>query len=202
MPSIQSNWVRTCAIFAFSFLLISSLNRLAADPVLLGDISYQPDTPVIGLTSIFLDNFSDVADLGCSATFPACGGVDISGVLTVIYEDAQGNVQDASISVSSTGPGSTPIYEFNPAQITFESAVLTGVITPVSFPVDGGGTFTSTGTFISDTLTAANGFADISVQQAAAQQGTVVPEPAGEGLLLVSLLALGALVVRRRARQA
>ena len=177
-------------------LLVAIQMPLAASPMLLGDISFDPDAPVIGLDSIFLDNFTDAADLGCSLPFPACGGVDISGVLSILYQDLSGNTHTSLISVGWTGPGSTPIYEFDPTQITFESAVLTGTISPTSFPIDGGATFVSSGTFTSDTLTANNGFADISVQQTTIT--TTAPEPAEGGLILGGLMLLGTALARRR----
>ena len=180
-------------------LLISALTPLTANPILLGDISYQPDAPIAGLTSIFLDNFTDLADLGCSTTFPACGGINISGSLSVTYQDSKGNTHNSSIAVSSTGPGSTPIYQFNPAQIMFESAILTGTISPATFRLDNGNTFISTGTFVSETLTPDIGFANISVSGSApVQEAAAVPEPASEILVLGGFLALGASVARWR----
>ena len=175
--------------------VLSAVSPLTADTILLGDISYQPDTPITGLTSIFLDNFTDLADLGCSTTFPACGGINISGLLSFVYLDAGGKTQNGSVAVPSTGPGSTPIYEFNPTQITFESAILTGTISPTTFPLGDGNTFISTGSFISNTLTPDIGFANISVS---GQEVGAVPEPAGYNLVLACLLACGVFAVRRR----
>jgi hypothetical protein len=187
------------SIGILTVLLISALTPLAANPILLGDISYQPDAPLAGLTSIFLDNFTDLADLGCSTTFPACGGISISGLLSVTYEDSKGNTHNSSISVSSTGPGSTSIYEFNPAQIMFESAILTGTISPATFRLDTGKTFISTGTFVSETLTPDIGFANISVSGSApVQEAAAVPEPDTYSLIVAGLLALGACMACRR----
>jgi hypothetical protein len=166
-----------------------------ADSVLLGDISFQPDTPITGLDSIFLDNFTDLADLGCASPFDACGGIDISGTLSYVYLDSGGNTQNGSVAVPSTGPGSTQIFEFDPTLITFESAVLTGTISPSTFPLDDGSTFVSTGTFISDTLTPDVGFGLIAVESNGA---SAVPEPSWGGLVALGLMTLGTVVLRRR----
>lgn len=176
-------------------LVIAMVCPLMADSVLIGDISFQPDTPITGLDSIFLDNFSDLTDLGCSPTFPACGGVDITGTLSYVYLDSGGNTQNGSVAVSSTGPGSTPIFEFDPAKITFESAVLTGTISPSTFLLDDGSTFISTGTFTSDTLTPDVGFGAISAQ---GNEASAVPEPAWGGLVAIVVMTLGAVFLRRR----
>jgi hypothetical protein len=175
-------------------LIVLAVSPVAADTILLGDISYQPDTPITGLVSIFLDNFTDLADLGCSTTFPACDGIDISGSLTVTYQDSGGNTQSSSISVPSTGPGSSPIYEFDPTQLTFDSAVLTGTIAPASFPVVDGKTFNSTGSFTSDILTTDNGFATIS---ATGNEAGAIPEPTHDSLVVVVVMTLGAFLLRR-----
>ena len=181
-----------------SLLLISAVTPLMADAILLGDISYQPNAPLAGLTSIFLDNFTDLADLGCSTTFPACGGISISGLLSVTYQDSKGNTHNSSISVSSTGPGSTPIYEFNPAQIMFESAILPAPSRRQHSHWTTAILFISTGTFVSDTLTPDIGFANISVSGSHVHEAAAVPEPASYSLVLAGLLALGMLMACRR----
>jgi len=181
-------------IFSLLFILaVASINLLPADSILLGDLSLQPDTPIAGLDSIFLDNFTDLPDLGCSTTFPACSGLDISGTLSVTYLDSLGNGQSVLVDVGPTGPGSTSIYEFDPIQITFESAVLTGTISPTTFLLGDGTTFVSTGSFTSDTLTPQVGFGEISVESGGASE---VPEPASSGLVIV-LMTLIAIVLRR-----
>lgn len=177
----------------FLLVVLSMAGPLAGDTVLLGDISYQPDTPITGLTSIFLDNFTDLADLGCSTTFPACSGIAISGTLSFAYLDS-GKAKTGMVPVGPAGPGSTSIYQFDPTKITFESAVLTGTISPAAFLVVDSNTFTSTGTFISDILTPDNGFATITV---ASSEVSGVPEPA-YSLVLVVFLGFGAYTVRRR----
>lgn len=183
-----------CSVFIL--VLLSVASPLAGDTVLLGDISYQPDTPITGLTSIFLDNFTDLADLGCSTTFPACGGIDISGTLSFAYLDSLGNPQNGAVSVGPVGAGSTAIYEFDPSHVTFESATLSGTISPLAFLVADGNSFISTGTFTSDILTPDNGFATISV---AGTEVSSIPEPAHYSLVLIVFLAFGAVMVRRSA---
>ena len=182
-------------ISVLAILAVVGVTSLIADTILLGDISYQPDAPVTGVTSIFLDNFTDPADLGCSSNFPACEGLNISGTLSYVYQDLQGHTQNGNVAVSPTGPGSTDIFEFDPSQITFESAVLTGVITPATFLIDDGTTFVSTGTFISDTLTADVGFATIS---ATASEINIIPEPTNLELFVIGVLTLAVFAVRRR----
>lgn len=179
-------------LLTFAFLAAA---RVGADTVLLGDISYQPDTPITGLDSIFLDNFTDLPDLGCSITYPACSGLAISGTLNVTYQDALGNTQNALVTVDPAGPGSTSIYEFDPALITFESAVLTGTVSPSTFTLGDGSTFISSGTFVSDILTPDVGFGSISVEGNGA---SAVPEPAWSGLVAMSFLTLAAILSRRR----
>jgi hypothetical protein len=142
------------------FVALLAVVPLAADSVLLADISFQPDTTIMGLDGIFLDNFTDLPDLGCTITFPACRGLDIAGTLRYVHLDSLGNTPEGSVAVSSTGPGSTPIVELDPNVITFESAVLTGS----TFPLGDGGRFISTGTFTSDTLTPDVGFGAISLE--------------------------------------
>jgi hypothetical protein len=188
---IAGRWVRSHAAVLLAAVLV--LPPLFADSILLGDISLQPDTPITGLDSIFLDNFTDLPDLGCSTTFPACSGLDISGTLSVMYLDSLGNSQDALVDVGPTGPGSTSIYEFDPTQITFESAVLTGSISPSTFLLGDGTTFVSTGSFTSDTLTPDVGFGEISVKSG----GATVPEPALSGFA-IQLMTFIAIVLRRR----
>jgi hypothetical protein len=177
---------------ALSFALFVTC-RLAADTVLLGDISYQPGDPITGLTDIVLDNFTDLPDLGCSSVYQACSGLNISGSLSFNYLDSMNNSLNFLVNVASTGPGSTAIYEFDPTQITFVSAVLTGTISPASFLLNDNSTFVSDGSFISDTLTGANGFASISVSQASA-----VPEPAHAIFLVLGLLAVAVLLTYNR----
>lgn len=176
-------------------LWTATASLIMADTVLLGDISYQPDNPIGGINSIVLDNFTDLADLGCSTTFPVCSGLNISGTLDVMYTDSLGMSQNALVPVGSTGPGSTPIYEFDPTQITLDSAVLTGTFSPVSFLVVDGNTFNSTGSFTSDTLTPDNGFAIIN---ATGNEGSAVPEPASSYLIVIVVMTLGAVLWRRR----
>jgi hypothetical protein len=184
--------VRFVSVLLSCFVAFSG--PLAADTVLLGDISYQPDDPITGLTDIVLDNFTDLPDLGCSATYQACGGLDISGELDFMYTDSLGNSQTALIPVGSTGPGSTAIYEFDPTQITFDAAILTGTTSPASFLVFDGNTFDSAGTFTSDILTADIGFANISVT---GNEPSAVPEPTHYSSVVV-LMTLGAMLLRRR----
>jgi uncharacterized protein (TIGR03382 family) len=182
-------------------LVLLAACPLAADLILLGDISYQPDTPITGLNSIFLDNFTDLPDLGCSTIFPACGGVTISGLLDFSYTDSGGTTQNLDVPVGMTGPGSTAIYEFDPQQVTFSSAVLAGMISPASFPVNDGNTFTATGSFTSDTLTPDNGFATISVSGNETPPVNASPEPAPGYVVLLVLTTLGAFARRRRGRE-
>jgi hypothetical protein len=179
-------------------LLVAS--PLIADSIILGDISYQPGDPITGLTDIVLDNFTDLLDLGCSPTYPACSGIDISGTLDVTYLDSGANTQSTGIPVALTGPGSTSIYEFDPSQITFESAVLAGTISPTTFPVADGNTFVSTGSFMSDTLTPDVGFATIAVTGTEIAPAAV-PEPGDEGLVGLGLLLLAAASRRYRPRR-
>jgi len=169
--------IELCVIIA-----LSVGSPLIADTTILGDISYQPGDPITGLTDIILDNFTDELDLGCSTTYAACGGINISGTLDVTYLDSGGSTQNTDISIGSTAPGSTGIYEFDPSQITFESAVLTGTISPTSFPLADGNTFITDGTFTSDTLTADAGFATIAVTGTEVTPVTAVPEPVDAGL--------------------
>jgi hypothetical protein len=184
--------VRFVSVLLSCFVAFSG--PLAADTVLLGDISYQPDDPITGLTDIVLDDFTDLPDLGCSSTYPACGGLDISGELDFMYTDSSGSSQTALIPVGSTGPGSTAIYEFDPTQLTFDSAILTGTISPISFLLFDGRTFDSTGSFTSDTLTPDIGFASISIT---GNETSAVPEPVYYSSLLI-LMTLGAIFLRRR----
>jgi hypothetical protein len=167
---------------------------VVANTVLLGDISYQPGDPITGLTDIVLDNFTDVPDLGCSPTYSACGGLAISGELEFVYTDSLGNSQTSLIPVGSTGPGSTAIYEFDPTQINFDAAILTGTISPTSFLVFDGNTFDSTGNFTSNILSPDIAFASITIT---GNEASAVPEPAHYSLVLV-LIALGAMCLRWR----
>jgi hypothetical protein len=173
---------------------------LIADTTILGDISYQPGDPITGLTDIILDNFTDALDLGCSTTYAACGGIDISGTLDVTYVDSGGNTQNADISVGPTAPGSTAIYEFDPSQITFESAVLTGTISPTTFPLADGNMFVSDGTYISDTLTADVGFATIAVTGTEVSPVTALPEPVDAGFPEMAVLTSCLFLCWRRFR--
>lgn len=172
--------MRFSSFVGLLFLLVAG--PLVADTRILGDLSYQPGDPITGLTDIVLDNFTDAVNLGCSVTYAACGGIDILGTLDVTYLDSLGNTQTTLVDVGPTGTGSTPIYEFDPSQITFESAVLTGTISPASFPVADGNTFVTDGTFVSDTLTPDVGFATISVTGTEVTAVPTVPEGAGAGL--------------------
>ena len=181
--------------FCCLLLAVSALGIASADIVLLGDISYQPGDPITGLTDIVLDNFTDAPDLGCSPVYPACPGVNISGTLNFMYLDSMSNSKSTTITIGSTSPGSTAIYQFDPSQITFVSAVLNGTISPASFQVNDGNTFDSTGSFTSDTLTADPGFAGISVM---GTEVSAVPEPARGYIVLLILMAVCALVWRSR----
>jgi hypothetical protein len=176
-------------------LILLTVCPLVADSVLLGDISYQIDDPISGINSVVLDNFTDLVDLGCSTTFPICDGLDISGTLSVTYLDSLGNTQSTVVTVGSTGPGSTPVFEFDPSLITFESAVLSGAISLTSFTLDDGSTFISTGIFTSDTLTPDVGFGVISVE---GNEANAVPEPAHAGLAVAGFMTFGAILLRRR----
>jgi hypothetical protein len=186
-----------CVIASLCLSVFVGFSPALASTVLLGDISYQPGDPITGLTDIVLDNFTDVPDLGCSSVYAACGGLVISGDLQFDYTDSMGNSQVALIPVSPTDPGSTTIYEFDPTQIAFDSAILTGTILPTSFLVADGNTFNSGGSFTSDTLTADNGFANISLT---GSETSAVPEARHCGLFVV-LLTLGAGFLRWRSTE-